>query len=460
MSPRRRHLGIRIRAALAWAAGALVLSVALSIVAYQLVRTELVGDRENRATDQAYVNARAVRNTLRGDAPDLNAVLSSLSGNTNSRSLTWLDGRWFSGAVGPGPSELPSAIQELVGEGAAGTQVADVEGVPYVVVGVPLVEVGAGYYELVSLEDIDDSLSRLAVGLVTAAVIATLAGAAAGWYVSRQVLRPVRTMAVAAENIAAGNLATRLDVFGDPDLVPLQHSFNDMADAVQERIDRERRFTSDVSHEMRTPLAALLASVQIARRRIEDPAAAGQALSDLEERGEKFRVLVGDLLEISRIDAGVADVVPERIEAVELVKAVLVATGNGHVEVRCTAESSPTFVGDKRRLGQALQNLLENADRYAGGATAVELHTDGETVVIHVDDRGPGVDHDERTHIFNRFARGRAGASSAEGSGLGLALVREHVRLQGGEVLISGSPEGGARFSILLPTGELPEVDA
>jgi two-component system sensor histidine kinase MtrB len=458
MSPRRRHLGIRIRAALAWATGGLVLSVALSVAAYQLVRTQLVSDREERATEQAYVNARAVRNTLRGEAADLNAVLGSLSGNTDSRSLTRIDGRWFSGAVGPGPSALPSAIQEVVADGEAGTQVADVDGVPHVVVGVPLLEVDARYFELVSLQDVEEGLGRLANGLVTVGVISTLAAALAGWYVSRQVLRPVRTMADAAEKIADGDLAARLDVFGDPDLEPLQRSFNEMADRVQERIDRERRFTSDVSHELRTPLTALLASVQIARRRVADPAAVDQALADLEERGEKFRVLVGDLLEISRIDAGVADVVPEAIDAEELVRAVLSATGHEGVEVRCRSTRSLHFVGDKRRVGQAVQNLLENADRYAGGAVAVELERVDGSVVINVDDQGPGVDHHERTHVFNRFARGRTSASTTDGSGLGLALALEHAQLHGGTVLISDSPHGGARFSIILPAGESAEA--
>jgi two-component system sensor histidine kinase MtrB len=459
MSPRRRHLGIRLRSALAWATGGLVLSVALSASAYQLVRTQLVNDREDRATEQAYVNARAVRNTLRAESADLNAVLGSLSGNSDSRSLTWLDGRWFSGAVGPGPSALPASVQEVVGEGDAGSQVADIDGVPHVVVGVPLAEVGARYYELVSLQDVAESLDRLAGGLVTAAIIATVAAAVAGWYVSRQVLRPLRPMADAAEDIAAGNLATRLDVFGDPDLEPFQRSFNEMADRVQERIDRERRFTSDVSHELRTPLTALLASVQIARRRVADPAAVDQALSDLEERGEKFRVLVADLLEISRIDAGVADVVPEVIDAEELVRAVLTTSGHDGVEVRRRSDEPLRFVGDKRRIGQAIQNLLENADRYAGGPTAIALEGLEGSVVISVDDQGPGVDHHERTHIFNRFARGRAGAVSTDGSGLGLALVLEHVQLHGGRVLISDSPAGGARFSIVLPSGDVAGVD-
>jgi two-component system sensor histidine kinase MtrB len=457
--PTRHHLGLRWRSALAWAGGGLVLSVVLSFAAYQLVRAQLVEDRERRTTDQAYTNARAVRSALRADEPDLNAVLNSLGGNTDSNTMTWVQGRWFAGSVGAGPSTLPVAVQALVAEGDAGTQIAEIDGVPHVVVGVPLGEVGARYFELVSLEDVSTSLDRLAGGLAVAATLTTIGAAVAGWYVSRQVLRPARTMATAAERIANGDLSVRLDAFGDPELEPIQRSFNHMADTVQERLDRERRFAFDVSHELRTPLTALLAFVQVARRRMGDSVAVEKALTDLEERGERFRSLVLDLVEISRMDAGVADVVPETIDAVELVRAVAVATGHDSLEIRCPDGARAVVKGDKRRLGQAVQNLLENADRYGKGATAIVVDAAAGSVVIHVDDRGPGVDPHERTHIFARFARGRAGASVSEGSGLGLALVAEHVRLHGGQVLVSDGPDGGARFSIVLPASEPTEVD-
>jgi signal transduction histidine kinase len=116
-------------------------------------------------------------------------------------------------------------------------------------------------------------------------------------------------------------------------------------------------------------------------------------------------------------------------------------------------------VGDKRRLGQVLQNLLENADRYGGGPTSVLLGGDEGYLDITVDDAGPGVAEHERTHIFNRFARGRSGVATTEGSGLGLALVAEHVRLHGGTISAEESPAGGARFHVRLPTstnGEEP----
>src|SRR5262245_22941108 len=136
---RRPHLGLRLRAAIAWGTGALLLSVGLSVVAYQLVRAQLVEDRQDRATGQAYVNARAVRNALRQPDPDLNAVLGSLSTNARSTTLAWVDGRWFAGSVGAGPGLLPADLQQVVGEGDAGSQLVTVDGVPSVVVGVPVV---------------------------------------------------------------------------------------------------------------------------------------------------------------------------------------------------------------------------------------------------------------------------------------------------------------------------------
>lgn len=448
----RPHLGLRVRSALAWATGGLLLSVGLSVVAYQLVRAQLVEERQDRATAQAYVNARAVRNTLRTSDPDLSAVLGSLGTNSGSTALAWVDGRWFAGAIGTQPGLLPDSVQELVADGSAGSQIASLDGAPHVVVGVPIAEAGARYYEVFSLEDVDAALGGLARGLAAAAAVSTACAAVAGWYVSRQVLRPVRTMAEAAQLITAGDLDARLDAFGDPELEPLQLSFNEMADEVQDRIERERRFTSDVSHELRSPLAGMLSSVQIARRRADDPVAVEQALADLERRGDAFRTLVLDLLEISRMDAGVADVVPEAVDPEALVHAVLGATGHADVPVRRLPSAPAAVVADKRRLGQVVQNLLENADRYAGGATEVVLGGDADELVLVVDDAGPGVPEHERTHVFNRFARGSAGASTTEGSGLGLALVAEHVRLHGGSVAVEASPCGGARFTVTLPT--------
>jgi len=316
--------------------------------------------------------------------------------------------------------------------------------------------VDARYFELAPLGDVERALEVLARGLAIAAVVATAAGAGVGWYTSGRVLRPLRRMSLAAGGIARGTLDTRLDAVGDPDLEPLVASFNHMAEAVQERIARESRFASDVSHELRSPLAAMLAAIEVARRRRDaDPQRAGvedEALDVLQRRVEAFNRLVLDLLEISRLDAGVAVLRPEPVDPTRLVGAVLDTMGRSGVVVEAPAEAFGPVLLDKRRVGQMVMNLVENADRYGGGATRVEITTSGPLVTIAVEDHGPGVAEHERSYVFERFARGEAAArTAASGTGLGLALVAQHAKLHGGSVRLGDRPGGGARFVIRLP---------
>jgi len=107
---------------------------------------------------------------------------------------------------------------------------------------------------------------------------------------------------------------------------------------------------------------------------------------------------------------------------------------------------------DRRRISQVLTNLLDNADAYGGGATTVVLAGEGGSLLIAVDDEGPGIAADQRLYVFERFARGE-GSEAAPGTGLGLALVVEHVRLHDGEVWVDTAPGGGARFVVEIPGG-------
>lgn len=455
---RWRRPGLRARATAAWAAIALVLSAGLAMLAYQVTRVELVADREERAVAQSYLNARLLRIGLRAREPDISTLLSSLEGNAASRAVASVGGQWFAGSVGVGPDVIPDSLAGVVGDGDAGHQIVSIAGEPHVVVGVPVAEVGAEYYELVSLEDIDGSLGSLGRSLAMGAVFATVSAALAGWYASGRVLRPLRRMAVAAARIADGSLGTRLDAFGDPDLAPMQRSFNRMADAVEERIRREHRFTSDVSHELRSPLAAMLSSIEIARLSSADPDAVGEALARLQERTEAFHQLVVDLLEISRVDAGQTELQLEPVEPRAMIDAVLAMTGADRVTVDVSPDAPEVVHADKRRLGRMVMNLLENADRYAGGATRVEVSRADGMLRIAVEDDGPGIPEHERRHVFGRFARGEgARGGSVPGTGLGLALVDEHARLHGGRVDVTSAAGGGARFVIDIPAGAPPD---
>jgi len=320
---------------------------------------------------------------------------------------------------------------------------------------VPIAESSAAYYELLVLDDVDSTLASLARNLFLGAAAATVAAALVGWYASGRILTPLTSMARAASSIAEGNLSTRLDASGDPDLEPLQRSFNQMADAVEERVAREHRFTSDVSHELRGPVAAMKSSVEVARRHLDDPAAVRSAIGYLDERTDALQELVVDLLEMSRLDAGVAELQLDPIEPAALVDAVVEMTRSEGVTIDIADDVPQIIVADKRRLGRSLMSLIENAAKYAGGATRIEITVAGDRIRFAVEDAGPGVPIPERRHVFGRFSRGEEARSGAiAGSGLGLALVEEHIRLHGGRVFVDDATGGGARFVIELPIRE------
>ncbi len=301
--------------------------------------------------------------------------------------------------------------------------------------------------------------------LVVAGIITTLLGTALGRFASTRSLRPLADVTRAAGAIAGGELDTRLDAdAADPDLQGLTNSFNAMVDQLQERIEREARFNSDVSHELRSPLTTLAASLEVLEADRDGLSARSQqALQNLSDDLRRFQRMVADLLEMSRADAGSVDVFLEEVNVSELVQRS-VETGFGHMdrhgsaappEVRVEPAVESWRVGvDKRRFERVMVNLMENADHYGGGATTVAVAPGPDArVEVMIDDAGPGIDLRERTRVFERFYRGSASGKrgTGTGTGLGLALVAEHMRVMHGEVRVESAPEGGARFVLSLP---------
>jgi two-component system, OmpR family, sensor histidine kinase MtrB len=179
----------------------------------------------------------------------------------------------------------------------------------------------------------------------------------------------------------------------------------------------------------------------------------------LREDLTRFERLVADLLEISRADAGPADIALEEVRLGDLVRLALSRQPGGRfAAARLTVHPSAREVvvlADKRRLERVLGNLLDNAEKHGGGVREVRVEATAAEACITVDDAGPGVPEDDRARIFERFARG-TGSSRAdtEGAGLGLSLVARHVRAMGGSVTVTDSPAGGARFLVRLPVRE------
>jgi signal transduction histidine kinase len=190
------------------------------------------------------------------------------------------------------------------------------------------------------------------------------------------------------------------------------------------------------------------------RRRSSLPDNMVAAFDVLTGRVLAFEELVLDLLEISRFDANAVVLEPEHLVTETFVRQVL-AVNCSTAEIVHDASAPEEFVADRRRLAQAFANIIVNADRYAGGLTAVTVTGDAGIVTFYLDDDGPGVDPSERSAIFQRFARGSAGrrAGMSSGTGLGLALAAAQVDLHDGELSVEQAPMGGARFVIRLPQG-------
>lgn len=454
------RVGLRARLTVAFALGALVLSVILATITYGLVRENLVRQREASATRQAYLNARVLRDSLRGATASEQSLLDTLQTPTGASPILFHAGQWFAAnPINRGREQLPVQLRELVTSGSAGRMRFELDGDTELAIGVPIPAVDGAYYEIASFSDVQRTLRSLALALLAAAVVTTVAGALLGATASRRVLRPLSHVSAAAVAIAGGRLDTRVARVTDPDLGTLIDSFNDMAGALQERIERDARFASDVSHELRSPLTTLTASVGILESRREELPERAQAAFDLLAADvQRFSSMVEDLLEISRFDAGAAHLLLETVRISELVVQAVAVSGNTTVPITVSAEAAASTVAvDKRRFVAVMSNLLSNADRYAGGATLVDVELGGsDTVRIAVEDAGTGVSAEDRERVFERFARGvdAAGRRGAgEGVGLGLALVREHVNLHGGRAWVEDRRDGetGARFVIELP---------
>jgi len=292
-------------------------------------------------------------------------------------------------------------------------------------------------------------------------------GVVLGWFAANRAVRPLADAAQAAQLIAGGRLDTRLEPSDDPDLRTLAQSFNDMASALQSRVERDARFASDVSHELRSPLMTLAASVEVMQARRGDlPERAQTALDLLASDVVRFQGLVEDLLEISRFDAGAIRLHREDLLVAEFVRAAVAVSSVPATPVTVSERGECMVMqGDRRRLARVVANLIDNARLHGGGEAAIyvsEAENEGEPighVWIAVEDNGPGVPPEERDLVFERFARGAVAGrrSSSDGAGLGLALVDEHIRMHGGRVWVEDRRDGepGARFVLELPAEEV-----
>jgi two-component system sensor histidine kinase MtrB len=468
------NLGLRARVTATFAIGAFALSTIMAGITYFAARQSFLSERQGADQRQAFANASLIRNALRSPGTQVDQLIGSVDTLPGSLSVLHSQGKWYATSISVGQSAIPTKLRTLVLQGTPASQFFSVGNAPAIVIGVPLPAEQAAYFEVFSLDELASTLRTLAFALAAAALVTTLAGAALGRWASGRALRPLVGVNDAAVAIAGGQLDTRVEAGEDVDLLELASAFNRMTANLQERIEREARFTSDVSHELRSPLTTLSATVGVLEgHRSELSPRARSALDLLDGDLKRFTRMVDDLLEISRFDAGSAELSLDEVDPGELVRRAVGASApigedGNRAPVVFPVIVEPGVDGirlrvDKRRFERVMANLVENASLYAGGVTRVVVarHPDDPTqpaqpaqsIRVIVEDHGPGVPEPERVLLFERFYRGgRAGRrESSDGTGLGLSLVAEHVRLHGGTIWIEDAPQRGSRFVVELP---------
>lgn len=293
-----------------------------------------------------------------------------------------------------------------------------------------------------------------AVPLVATLLASLIFAALLAWYFSK----PIRHLRSAFEAVAGGDLAVRLGpVMGKrrDELADLGRNFDRMASHLNTLIDGQRRLLHDVSHELRSPLARLQAAIGLAR---QQPERLESSLGRIERESERMDRLVGELLTLSRLEAGVLSAMDEVINLGELVADVVAdarfeaeASGRG-VDFSVCGEVS--VKGNAELLHRALENVVRNALRHtpegARVAVKIELDAGGDGVRLAVIDQGPGVPERELDAIFEPFIRG-GDSRHNDGHGLGLAIARRVVESHGGGIRAENREGGGLRVEIVLP---------
>ncbi|WP_327290887.1 MtrAB system histidine kinase MtrB [Streptomyces sp. NBC_01198] len=340
---------------------------------------------------------------------------------------------------------------------------------PALAVGKRLTDPNGNAYQLYYLFPFDQEEKTLGLvkgTLATAGIFVVVLLGAIAWLVTRQVVTPVRMAAGIAERFAAGRLQERMQVSGEDDIARLGESFNKMAQSLQVKIQQledlsrmQRRFVSDVSHELRTPLTTVrMAADVIHDARTDFDPVTSRSAELLQNQLDRFESLLSDLLEISRFDAGAAELSAEPIDLREVVRRVVDAAEplaerkGSRVVIR--GDAQPVIAeADPRRVERVLRNLVVNAIEHGEGRdVVVRLATADGAVAVAVRDYGVGLKPGEATRVFNRFWRADpARARTTGGTGLGLSIAVEDARLHGGWLQAWGEAGGGSQFRMTLP---------
>lgn len=355
-------------------------------------------------------------------------------------------------------STRPEVAAALSGSTASGRRPSDTLGGDIIYVAVPVLSgaLPVGVVRLTySASDVDDRVSDKVRGIVAVGLISLGAAALAAALMASTIVRPLRRLQRATEQVAAGDFESRAIIDeGAPEIRGLAASFNTMTERISTLVERQRSFAGDASHQLRTPLTALRLQLERAAVNIDnDPDAASRDIEAASAETERLQRLVEGLLMLARADQAAMAI--ETIDVGDIVteRAAIWAPLADERGVRLTAGSiaSLTARAVPGALEQIVDNYIDNALNAGGPGNEITVSaaSDNGWASIHVADRGPGMPTDQLQHAFDRFWR--ASSAGHDGSGLGLAIVRQLAEASGGEVGLANRTGGGLDASVRLP---------
>jgi len=288
---------------------------------------------------------------------------------------------------------------------------------------------------------------------------ATVAGISS--FATRRALSPLRQLTEAAQQLAEGDFSVRLEAAGHDELTELVERFNEMATSLEHTVnelrllgDRARQFAGDVSHELRTPLAAMTAVTDVLdEHALAGTDGSGQAARLVSQEIHHLNRLVEALIEISRFDAGTAELVVDDVEIGPALQRSLHARGWSE-DVTTEVGAGLRLAIDPRRFDVIVANLVGNALRHGRPPVVVRIWSErvARATFLHIQvrDDGDGIPEEALPLVFNRFFKADSARGRSDGSGLGLAIAWENVRLHGGTIHVANQPGGGAAFDATL----------
>ncbi len=427
----------------------------------------IVGGEETRSLDSSL---QLARNTLIDRKADAGA---GLAGAFDAVLIVAGDGPRAATAAGP-IDQIPNTLRDFVKAGQVSYQYATVHtdgfSGPALIVGSPTPATSSvtnlELYLIFPLNNEESTITLVRGTMATGGVVLLGLLAAIALLVARQIVLPVRSASRIAERFAEGHLTERMPVRGEDDMARLAVSFNDMAESLHRQITQleefgnlQRRFTSDVSHELRTPLTTVRMAADLIHDHAEelDPSLR-RSIELMVDELDRFEGLLSDLLEISRHDAGVAELAVEAIDLRSTVKSALDNVGHlaEDAGVELIVDMPPDGIiaeVDPRRVERILRNLIANAiDHAERKPVRIRMAADDDTVAVTVRDYGIGLRPGEEKLVFSRFWRSDPSrVRRSGGTGLGLAISIEDARLHQGRLEAWGEPGKGACFRLTLP---------